>query len=258
MAALMAESGERIIETSAEPVENLVSEKSDAVRLHAQTEPDSNQQQVIDQTSNDQSENKESSIADTHQRDRDIILDASLHLFAQKGFFQTSLVDISARAQLSKTSLYKHFQNKEAIADALYNDLTERLEQTLAEIHENSSTSIGCLRSIVEFLLDLTEQAPDVSRLLFCPKDMGLLTNKSSTELFPAYQRMVSIFKEGMNSGELEPTNAKLAYCTFMGSLAYVIQLYLEGDLAAPLAQHHGEIWYPVWRALGKNPNRAC
>lgn len=253
----MAENGERTIETESDPGENPASDQPEASQQDHQdnlTARDTTQEPIT--PSSDQIERKQAKNADESTRERDVILDASLHLFAEKGVYQTSLVDISVYAQVSKTVLYKQFQNKEAIADALYKDLTERLDQTLADIHKNSSTSIGCLRSIVEFLLDLTDQAPDVSRLLFCPKDSGL-HNKPGSEWLPAYTCIVEILNAGMNSGELERTDPKLAYCTFMGPLSYVINLYLEGELGAPLDQHTSDIWYPVWRALGKNPNRA-
>ncbi|HFD13148.1 MAG TPA: TetR/AcrR family transcriptional regulator [Crenotrichaceae bacterium] len=256
----MVKSGERIVVT-----------ESTSVQDQSQTSADESQQDSQDCTKvsppsdihapeptspdNTDVDSEDPKNTDNHQ-DRDTILDASLHLFATQGVYQTSLVDISTHAQLSKARLYKHFQNKEAIADALHHDLTERLNQTLADIHENSSTSISCLRSIVEFLLDLTQQAPDVSRLLFCPKDSGLLNNKSRSESFPAFHPMLVILQAGMNSGELEKIDPKLAYSIFTGTLCSVIELHLEGELKEPLDQYIGDIWYPVWRALGKNPNR--
>jgi AcrR family transcriptional regulator len=265
----MTESGERTIETESDPAKDVASEIIDTQQPDNQDIPAQAIEEQVDsppippkQSDDSQPESHqpdspiENQKTELNQQDRDTILDASLHLFAQKGVYQTSLVDISTNAQCSKASLYKHFQNKEAIADALHCDLIKRLDQTLADIHENSSTSISCLRSIVEFLLDLTEQAPDVAQLLFCPKDKGLVQNKSNSESLPAFQRITEILKAGMNSGELEKINPKIAYCTFMGLLCSVINLHLENELSGSLDQHINDVWYPVWRALAKNPNR--
>ncbi len=255
MTASMTENGQPIIEIEPEPAEvqtsgiiedlpspeqeTLVSSNQEDTKSDSVSRPDTSKQQK----------------PETDQ-DRDSILDASLNLFAEKGVYQTSLVDISTQAKLSKASLYKHFQNKEAIAEALHSDLIKRLDQTIADIDENNTTSIGCLRSIVEFSLDLTDQAPAVAQLLFCPKDRGLVHNRPGTESFPAYQQMIDILKAGMDSGELERVQPKLAYCTFMGLLCNVIKLHLEGELNDPLNQNNSDVWYPIWRALGKNPNR--
>ena len=254
----MTESGERIIDTESELAEDLETEIIETPSLAQQDNPATSVEatESVPQLPDQAEINKKEQKAETNDQDRDNILDASLYLFAEKGVYQTSLVDISNQAELSKASLYKHFQNKEAIADALHYDLMERLKQTITDIDENNSTSIGCLRSIVEFLLDLTEQAPAVARLLFCPKDMGLKHNKPSSECYPVFQQMINILEAGMNSGELERVQSKLAYCTFMGILSNAIELHLEGELNAPLNQQVSDVWYPIWRALGKNPNR--
>ncbi|MEE9412222.1 MAG: TetR/AcrR family transcriptional regulator [Methylococcales bacterium] len=254
----MTESGERIIDTESELAEDLEPEIINNPSSPTADNPVASAEETeITPSPPDQPEiNKKEQQVETDDQDRDRILDASLYLFADKGVYQTSLVDISTQAKLSKASLYKQFQNKEAIADALYCDLMERLEQTIADIDKNNSTSIGCLRSIVEFLLDLTEQAPAVARLLFCPKDMGLANNKPGSERFPVFEQMINILETGMKAGELERVQPRLAYCTFMGILRSAIELELEGELNRSLSQHLSDVWYPIWRALGQNPNR--
>ncbi len=252
----MTESGQPIIEIEPEPAEVLTSVSIEDLPTTEQESPvSSHQEETVSSSVSQPKDTGKQQKPETNQ-DRDSILDASLNLFAEKGVYQTSLVDISTQAKLSKASLYKHFQNKEAIAETLHCDLIQRLDQTIADIDENNTTSLGCLRSIVEFSLDLTEQAPAVAQLLFCPRDNGLIHNRPSAEFYPAYQQMIDILKAGMDSGELERVQPKLAYCTFMGLLCSVIKLHLEGELNGSLNQHINDVWYPIWRALGKNPNR--
>ena len=47
------------------------------------------------------------------------ILDEALILFAQNGYKGTNLRDLAARLELSKSALYKHYDSKEAIWNAL-------------------------------------------------------------------------------------------------------------------------------------------
>lgn len=49
----------------------------------------------------------------------DEVLDAALDLFIEKGFAQTRVEDIAARAGLSKGAIYLYFPSKEAVLDAL-------------------------------------------------------------------------------------------------------------------------------------------
>ena len=54
------------------------------------------------------------------------ILDAALELFSVKGFEATSLSTIADTVGIRKASLYSHFENKQAILDALVKDVLEQ------------------------------------------------------------------------------------------------------------------------------------
>ena len=54
------------------------------------------------------------------------ILDASLELFSVQGFEATSISQIANAVGIRKASLYSHFENKQAILDALVKDVLEQ------------------------------------------------------------------------------------------------------------------------------------
>jgi AcrR family transcriptional regulator len=56
------------------------------------------------------------------QRTRQAILDAALDLFADKGFFGTSLRDVAAAVGVRESALYNYFAGKDALFDALLED----------------------------------------------------------------------------------------------------------------------------------------
>ena len=69
---------------------------------------------------------------------RQHILDAALDLFAEKGFFGTSMRELARAVGVRESAIYHHFANKEALLDALmveagedrvarFDKLTERL-----------------------------------------------------------------------------------------------------------------------------------
>lgn len=78
---------------------------------------------------------KEKATLEKARTTRDIILDASLALFAQQGFEATSVRDIAAAVGIKAPSLYKHFTSKQAIFDAI-------VEREL-EIHAEMARSLG-------------------------------------------------------------------------------------------------------------------
>lgn len=54
------------------------------------------------------------------------ILEASLQLFSVQGFEATSISQIAGAVGIRKASLYSHFENKQAILDALVKDILEQ------------------------------------------------------------------------------------------------------------------------------------
>src|SRR5437868_809355 len=99
------------------------------------------------------------------------ILDAALVCFAQRGFHQTSMHDISAEAGISVGLIYRYFANKEAVisamADRHKNEIQEVLERarqapTLLEALEILFTAHCCEDSpkvLSAFVVDLYAEA---------------------------------------------------------------------------------------------------
>ena len=56
------------------------------------------------------------------------ILDAALELFSVQGFEATSIAQIAGTVGIRKASLYSHFENKQAILDALVQEVLEQYE----------------------------------------------------------------------------------------------------------------------------------
>jgi TetR/AcrR family acrAB operon transcriptional repressor len=71
--------------------------------------------------------------AEDAAKTRDAILDAGLHVFAERGFAAAQLEDIARRAEVTRGALYHHFTNK---ADLYLAILEERWDTVMAPIVE--------------------------------------------------------------------------------------------------------------------------
>jgi AcrR family transcriptional regulator len=60
------------------------------------------------------------------------VLKAAFTLFSQKGFSNTSMLDIVTRARLSKRDLYALFNNKHAVLAACINERAQQMRRPLA------------------------------------------------------------------------------------------------------------------------------
>ena len=59
---------------------------------------------------------------------KQVILEAALELFSVQGFEATSIAQIAGAVGIRKASLYSHFENKQAILDALVQEVLEQYE----------------------------------------------------------------------------------------------------------------------------------
>jgi AcrR family transcriptional regulator len=83
---------------------------------------------------------------------RQTILDAALDLFAEKGYFGTSLRDIAAVVGVRESALYNYFRGKEALFSALIDAAHEQKAEQLAGLLEEPVTNV---RMVLERLTTL-------------------------------------------------------------------------------------------------------
>ncbi len=95
----------------------------------------------------------------------DRILDAAEALFAEHGYEGTTLRDVAAAVGIRTPSLYNHFESK----DALYSAVLERGLRPVRELLDEFAKSRPDDRtdsSIVEGIMDILSQRPDIARLV--------------------------------------------------------------------------------------------
>ncbi|MEV0586691.1 TetR family transcriptional regulator [Nonomuraea sp. NPDC050310] len=69
----------------------------------------------------------------TSQESRELILAAAAELFAEKGYRQTTFIDVAARSGISRGSIPWHFGSKEGLLLAVLERSMERVRATLAQ-----------------------------------------------------------------------------------------------------------------------------
>jgi AcrR family transcriptional regulator len=77
---------------------------------------------------------------------REQLLEVALHVFAERGFHQTSMNDVAEAAGVTKPVVYQHFTSKRA----LYLELLELVSQRLMAEIDRATSSAGGPRQQVE------------------------------------------------------------------------------------------------------------
>jgi len=95
---------------------------------------------------------------------RDIILDAAVRLFAQRGFAGVSMRDIVAETPLkNQASLYHHFKNKRALYEAV---LSRGLDDIVSLVPEDRTNSLRELGTNLDRLLDYLSEHRHLAQLI--------------------------------------------------------------------------------------------
>lgn len=78
------------------------------------------------------------------------IIDRSAHLFSVKGYYNTSINDITEAARLTKGGLYGHFQSKEEIWYAVYDQAVKTWQAIVFRDAASIENPLERIESILE------------------------------------------------------------------------------------------------------------
>lgn len=183
----------------------------------------------------------------------DVILLAALKLFAEKGYFNTSLTDIAHAAGIKTTSvIYQHFHNKQAIASRLYDNILDSLNISIDDIRRRTQKSSEQLHGIVDLLFKLTDDAPYIMQFLLTLKTNEFLPARKPLIETPAYGKIIKIIQSGIRAGEIRNIDPMLAYGYFFGIINNTLSMALTGSLDKNASAYQSQTWLIAWNVIAK------
>src|SRR5262245_32021935 len=155
---------------------------------------------------------------------RQAILDAALELFAEKGYFGTSLRDIAKAVGVRESALYNYFTGKDALFSALITAAHEHKVEQLAPLRETPITDV---RTVLEQLTNLVLDdfcTPRQQRLFRVMMSDGMrLAKEGRINLIERMTSGAAPFHELMGrliaEGGLLPRHPEVLTLQFMGPL---------------------------------------
>ena len=100
------------------------------------------------------------------QAQRQRILDAMIESCAEKTFTATTITDVVARARISRTTFYKHFEDKRACFDAALIYCVETLHETAGSAHDPDDSPADATRGATTAVVEALAQRPGLAQLL--------------------------------------------------------------------------------------------
>jgi TetR/AcrR family transcriptional regulator, repressor of fatR-cypB operon len=160
---------------------------------------------------------------------REAITAAALELFVERGFFGTTVPEIAEHAEVGAGTIYRYFESKEALVNAIYREEKVRF----AHLVIDDFRAVGAREQFRMLWMRMAKYA------IAYPKSFIFLElhhharylDKESREL---EQRMLGLFTNIVVSaqarGELRPAPPRLLMGLVMGSFVGVIRSCIEID----------------------------
>ncbi len=138
------------------------------------------------------------------------IIDASVKLFASKGFNHTTLDEIAALSEFGKGTIYNYFSSKEEIYSAIVEDVSKNLKQIIQQADKaaesasdfiksyTSSLFYYCLLNKEAFVLFVREIVPFTTDLFVLNREKILRRQNSLKNI------LIKRFSEGIKQKEFK------------------------------------------------------
>ena len=179
----------------------------------------------------------------SEERDtRQDILNAALDLFAENGFFGTSMREIARRVGVRESALYHHFPSKEAILEALAQAHGPGQARHLAELDIGAMVdAVGpreFLGQIVQFMITAWA-TPSEQKMMRIIMSEGARLGAHDVLNLPAYvlqarKNFSRVFEEMMRKKLIKKADPMTLTVAFMAPLMMMRMLYLVMPKGAP------------------------
>jgi TetR/AcrR family transcriptional regulator, cholesterol catabolism regulator len=147
------------------------------------------------------------------QRRRKEIFEASVHLFLENGFTETSMREIAKAAGVGKSTLYDYFKSKDEILISYFEDEIQKITARAQKIAQQDLSVSEKLRQIMELhLAYLVDNKLFYLKLTVEAQRLALASQLQIQTARHAYQDILrNLIEEGIQSGEFRETNPLFA-----------------------------------------------
>lgn len=174
---------------------------------------------------------------------RELILDTALHLFSERGYFNTSVHDIQKEANVSIGSIYHHFGNKETIAKALLAKIEAAMVDEIRMIMEDIPSAHDRCKAVLKYLFEATESCRDEMQYMLYAKHNEFIPDEGPVCTSRPFSLMKEIIVKGMQTGEIRKLTPEIVGVNIFGGAIRLICLRIDGVIDQPLPAYLDEFW---------------
>ncbi|MDR0266338.1 MAG: TetR/AcrR family transcriptional regulator [Sphingobacterium sp.] len=160
------------------------------------------------------------------EQTRQFIIEKTAPIFNKKGYFATSLSDITTATGLTKGSIYGNFKDKDDLAIHVYSYQSKKIAEAVNQQITQQKTALKKLFSFLDFYKDNFKSiaasggCPMMNAAVEADDSLSFLTPKVRRSFDLWRQRLILILEEGITTGEFKQDVSAESYAiTFMAMI---------------------------------------
>lgn len=162
---------------------------------------------------------------------REAILNATLHLVSEHGFHGTPMSEIAKHADVGAGTIYRYFDSKEDLINALFIELKNDLSQAMLVGITQDQPLEDIFRTLWMNLLEFCLEKPDVTLFLEQYHNSPFLTpeTEAQSEVFlsPVYQ----VFDRAMDAAMVKQMPIEMLNALTYNFAVALVKYHLSGSL---------------------------
>ena len=152
-----------------------------------------------------------------------------MKLFAEKGYENTSIEEITATVGVAKGTLYYHFSSKEEIFDFLVSEGIKLLQNSVDIKTSKYENYIDKIKAIILIQIKIVKKYEDIITILLSQFYGSEKRNQKCKEYIYEYiNKIEGIVTQGMEKGQIKQGNAKLYASEIYGLIASTLVYKLK------------------------------
>jgi AcrR family transcriptional regulator len=163
---------------------------------------------------------------------RRLILEAAVHVFAEKGFHTCRVGDIAERAGVAHGLLYHYFRSKDEVLETIFKETWADILGAARMVEETDEPARERLEGIAKIMLRAWRRDADLVRVVVREVVRSPDLQRRITEIHEAFSAIERIVARGQADGEFRSdVDARLASFVFYGALEEILTGWVLGTL---------------------------
>ncbi len=182
------------------------------------------------------------------------IVKTACKLFAERGYYNTTIPDIAEAMGMSVGNLYNYFKSKEELAKYIMQYASALIGKEIREINEMDIPTKEKIYLLSRRFFEIAEEHPELIEYFLRVFLSNREVFENGCEGFLCVSEVVTeimlFLEEGVRKGDLRNQDLFVAFVTVMGPLGGLVFLKGEHLLLKEPVEYSNDIAENIWRAL--------